>query len=464
MRDVFCETDTSPAIPIGTLPEDGLEEWLGGADQRQANWVSGCGYQAEPGSVCLIPGDDGAPGRALLGLGEGDGLWEYAAASAKLPGGTYRLEGSPPPDAAGLAALGWALGDYHFEGYKKKKKEEAPACLCWPDGFDAAAVLRAARACNLVRDLINTPAADMGPEQLAERAARLAAAEGAKIEVISADELLRRGYPAIHAVGRASARAPRLIDLGWGAEDDPKVTVIGKGVCFDTGGLNLKSTEGMKLMKKDMGGAAHALGLAQMVIEARLPVRLRLLIPAVENCLAGNALRPLDIIETRKGLSVEIGNTDAEGRLILADALTEADSENPSLLIDLATLTGAARVALGTELPALFCNDDGWAETLLAKGRTGRDPLWRLPLWKGYAKQLESPLADLTNAPDGSFGGAITAALFLEKFVSPSTRWAHLDLMAWNAKSRPGRPEGGEAMGIRAIFDAIKDEFENETK
>ena len=261
-------------------------------------------------------------------------------------------------------------------------------------------------------------------------------------------------------MGRASTQAPRLIDLRWGDEKNPKLTLVGKGVCFDSGGLNLKPTSGMKLMKKDMGGGAHALGLARMVMGAGLPVRLRLLVPAVENSVAGNAMRPLDIIETRKGLSIEIGNTDAEGRVILADALAEADSENPSLLIDMATLTGAARVALGTELPALFCNHDDWAESLLQHGKEADDPLWRLPLWKGYRKQLESPLADLTNAPEGGFGGAITAALFLEEFISSSTRWAHLDLMAWNGKSSPGRPEGGEALGIRAIFDTIKNEFD----
>ncbi len=460
MRHIFCGTDETPSLPITGLSEHGLVDWLAGQEANIGNWVTGSAWEAEPGTICLIPGPDGAPAHILLGLDEEDGLWEYAAARTRLPGGNYRLEDSLAPDAAGLAALGWALGAYEFRRYKSEKKEKDPARLCWPGTCDQGAVLNAVEAIFLVRDLINTPAADMGPQQLAECATQMAEEFDAEIELTVGDELLAQGYPAIHAVGRASTQAPRLIDLRWGDEKNPKLTLVGKGVCFDSGGLNLKPTSGMKLMKKDMGGGAHALGLARMVMGAGLPVRLRLLVPAVENSVAGNAMRPLDIIETRKGLSIEIGNTDAEGRVILADALAEADSENPSLLIDMATLTGAARVALGTELPALFCNHDDWAESLLQHGKEADDPLWRLPLWKGYRKQLESPLADLTNAPEGGFGGAITAALFLEEFISSSTRWAHLDLMAWNGKSSPGRPEGGEALGIRAIFDTIKNEFD----
>ena len=299
----------------------------------------------------------------------------------------------------------------------------------------------------------------MGPEELAGAASSLAAKHGARCSVIVGDDLLARNYPAIHAVGRASTREPRLIDIVWGEVDHPKVTLVGKGVCFDSGGLNLKPSAGMKLMKKDMGGAANMLGLAHMVMSAGLPVRLRVLIPAVENSVSGNALRPLDVVPTRKGLTVEIGNTDAEGRVILADALCEAASEEPALLIDFATLTGAARVALGVELPALFSNDDALADALQAHGKAESDPLWRLPLWQPYRRHVESTVADLTNAPESPFAGAITAALFLAAFVDPVPSWAHVDLMAWNTEPRPGRPKGGEAMGMRAVYAHLCHKF-----
>ncbi|MBF0391146.1 MAG: leucyl aminopeptidase family protein, partial [Alphaproteobacteria bacterium] len=307
----------------------------------------------------------------------------------------------------------------------------------------------------LVRDLINAPASHMGPEELAAAAQDLAARHAARCRVVVGEALLNENWPAVHAVGRASDRAPRLIDLRWGDEQAPRVTLVGKGVCFDSGGLDIKPSSGMKLMKKDMGGAAHALGLAHMVMAANLPVRLRVLIPAVENAVSGRAMRPLDVIGTRKGTTVEIGNTDAEGRLILCDALAEADGEKPALLLDMATLTGAARVALGTELPALFSNDDKLAEDILRHGRRTRDPLWRLPLWAGYRRQLDSKVADLSSISDSPFAGAVTAALFLQDFVSPTTPWAHIDMMAWNGAARPGRPEGGEAMCLRALFALI---------
>jgi len=306
-----------------------------------------------------------------------------------------------------------------------------------------------------VRDLINTPAGDLGPAELATAARKLAKAHGGRLSVIAGDALLKRNYPAIHAVGRASAKAPRLIDLRWGRRG-PKVTLVGKGVCFDSGGLDLKSAAGMKLMKKDMGGAAHVLGLASMVMAAGLPLRLRVLVPAVENSVSGDAFRPLDVLETRKGLTVEVGNTDAEGRLVLCDALAESSREKPDLLIDFATLTGAARVALGTGLPALFCNDEALAGTLLGHGLARHDPLWRLPLHRPYRASLDSPVADLNNISDGPYGGAITAALFLEAFVGDGVPWAHVDLMAWNTGASPGRPQGGEAMGLRAVYGAIE--------
>jgi leucyl aminopeptidase len=314
-------------------------------------------------------------------------------------------------------------------------------------------VTREAEAIFLGRDLINTPAGDLLPSGLAQAAEDLAKRHGAEFREIVGADLLSMGYPAIHAVGRASADAPRLIDIGWGSLAHPRVTLVGKGVCFDSGGLDIKPAAGMQLMKKDMGGAAAVLALAHMIMAADLKLRLRVLVPAVENAIAGNAFRPLDVLGTRKGLTVEVGNTDAEGRLILADALTEADSEKPALLIDCATLTGAARVALGPELPALFARQDALADRLLGCGRAVADPLWRLPLWPGYRKTLDSKVADLSSTGESALHGAITAALFLAEFVDPATQWVHLDIYAWNAKTRPGRPEGGEPSAVRALYE-----------
>jgi leucyl aminopeptidase len=359
--------------------------------------------------------------------------------------------------AAGDAALGWALAAYRFTRYRAG--EDMQADLVWPSACDRAAVESAALATYLVRDLINTPASDMGPGELAAAARKLGRDFGARCRVVAGPALLRDNYPAIHAVGRASSRAPRLVDLTWGDRRAPKVTLVGKGVCFDSGGLDLKSAQHMKLMKKDMGGAATVLGLARMIMAADLPVRLRVLVPAVENSVSGDAMRPLDVVATRRGLSVEIGNTDAEGRVVLADALSAAAAEKPDLLIDCATLTGAARVALGGELPALFSNHDATAEALLKSAAQASDPLWRLPLWDPYRRHLESPVADLTNAPDEPLAGAITAALFLAEFVDDGIPWVHLDLMAWNTSARPGRPKGGEAMGMRALFGLVENRF-----
>jgi len=323
-----------------------------------------------------------------------------------------------------------------------------------PEGIDRAEIERTAEAVTLTRDLVNTPANDLGPAEIEATARALAARFGADITVTTGDDLLAANFPLIHAVGRASARAPRLIDLSWGDPDAPKVTLVGKGVAFDTGGLDIKPPSGMLLMKKDMGGAAHVIGLAQMIMARGLKLRLRVIIPAVENAIDGTAFRPGDIFPSRKGLSVEIGNTDAEGRLILADALTLADEEAPELLIDLATLTGAARVALGPQLPPAYTDDETLAADLARCAALEADPLWRLPLWKPYASMLDSPIADLNNAPGGGFAGSITAALFLERFVERAASWLHIDIYAWNPSSRPGRPEGGEAQTIRAL-DAL---------
>jgi leucyl aminopeptidase len=453
--------DTESAVALIALAgADGLALWLESQPGKTQNWVAATQFSGKAGSHLLIADEHGQLERVLVGLGDEEpcGLWDWAGVSAGLPDRDYRLENELAGDDAYLAALGWALAGYRFRRYAGDQKNDLRR-LIWPESCDRAAVIRAAQATFLVRDLVNTPASDMGPEQLAEVARKLAAEHGAACKVIVGEDLLDNNYPAIHAVGRASTRPPRLVDFSWGEETNPKLTLVGKGVCFDSGGLDLKSAANMKLMKKDMGGAAHVLGLASMVMAAGLPVRLRVLIPALENSVAGNALRPLDVITMGSGLSVEIGNTDAEGRLVLADALNAACQENPDLLIDMATLTGAARVALGPELPALFTTDDELAEQLRDLSEAQDDPLWRLPLWQPYSKLIEGKVADLTNAAEGGFGGAITAALFLKAFVNEGISWAHIDLMAWNTTARPGRPEGGEAMSMRALFGVIEKRF-----
>jgi leucyl aminopeptidase len=439
------------AIPITPVTAQQLKVWLKAQRATVRKWVEGVGFEAKPGSNALLPGADGAPGRVLVGVEAGPDIWSYAALPKALPRGTYRIDAKLAPAAATRAALGWALGGYAFARYKK---QPAVARLQWPDGADRAAVERASAAAFLVRDLVNTPAEDMGPAELAAAAEAVAGAHGAKLKIIVGNDLLKANYPLVHAVGRASVRAPRLVDLRWG-NGGPRVTLIGKGVCFDSGGLDLKPAQGMLLMKKDMGGAAHVLALAQMIMAAGLPVRLRVLVPAVENSVAGNAFRPLDVIRSRQGMTVEIGNTDAEGRLILCDALAEACTEKPDLIVDCATLTGAARVALGPELPVLFSNHEGTAAALLRFGVEEDDPLWRLPLHKPYRKMLDSKVADINNVSESTFAGAITAALFLNEFVEPTIPWVHIDMMAWNPSARPGRPEGGEAQGLRAVYALI---------
>ena len=456
-------------VPLVAVAEDGFEKWLSGQPGRIKAWAGASGFKARPGAISLLAAPDGGLERVFLGLPargakaqamEEGAVWSYAVCPFGLPEGTYRLDGRVGAALAGEAALGWALGAYRFTRYRKPAR--APAKLVWPANAHRREVENAALATFLVRDLINTPAGDMGPSQLAAAARALGRQFGARVSVITGDKLLRQNYPAIHAVGRAAAAAPRLIDLDWrpaGRQSLPLVAICGKGVCFDTGGLDLKSSASIKLMKKDMGGGAQALGLARMIMAAGLPVHLRVLIPAVENAVAGNAYHPLDVIATRKGLSVEVGNTDAEGRLVLADALAEACRAHPDLVIDLATLTGAARVALGTGLPALFCNDDDLAEQALAAARRAGDPMWRLPLWAPYRDKLKSKVADINNISPGAYGGAITAALFLQEFVTAGTPWIHVDFMGWNEAEQPGRPEGGEAQGMRALFALIEREF-----
>lgn len=457
MTQALLTAAPADAVPVTLLRKAELAGWLDNAAPAVTTWVKRLGFTAAPGSTALIPGDGGTIARVLAGVGDKIDIWSLAGLPGSLPAGAYRLETDLDAGVASAVATGWALATYQFTRYKKSTKEFASLVL--PANADEAAINRFVTSAFLVRDLVNTPCEDMGPTQLAAAAEALAREFGAEFCNIVGDDLLTHNYPMIHAVGRAADQAPRLIDLRWGDASHPLVTLVGKGVCFDSGGLDIKPASGMLNMKKDMGGGAHALGLARMIMAAGLPVRLRVLVPAVENAISGNAFRPMDIIPTRKGLTVEIGNTDAEGRLILCDALTEADSEMPALLLDFATLTGAARVALGTDLPALFCNDDELAAEIADAAKKTDDPLWRLPLWQGYRSQLDAKIADLNNAPGGGFAGAITAALFLEQFVSKRTIWAHVDLYAWNGSNRPGRPEGGEAMTLRAFYNVIEKRF-----
>ncbi len=454
-----------PATPLTAVAADRFEAWSAAQPERVRAWLSSTGFKPDAGSVAVVPDESGRVALVVLGLGRGDDPWATGGLAKSLPKGTYALAetvGAAPADFATWAALAWALGGYAFARYKSEPISER-AKLVWPEGCNRAYVTFAAEAASLTRDLVNTPAADMLPDHLEKAARDLATAHDASFTVTTGDELLRANYPMIHAVGRASSSAPRLLDIKWGRASAPKVTLVGKGVCFDTGGLDLKPASAMALMKKDMGGAATVLGLAHMIMAAKLPVRLRVLIPAVENAVAGNAFRPGDVLATRKGTTVEIGNTDAEGRLVLGDALTEAIGEKPALLVDFATLTGAARTALGPELPALFTDDEDLAAALAQASRTAFDPWWRLPLWKPYRKMIDSKIADMNNAGDSPFAGAITAALFLKEFVTPkdgpAPLWVHVDTYAWNPGDRPGRPAGGEALGQRAMFAAIAAKF-----
>ncbi|MBX7082018.1 MAG: leucyl aminopeptidase family protein [Nannocystaceae bacterium] len=457
MLDALTTRDKPPATAIVALERSEQSKWLERQSAFVRNWLASTGFRAEHGKLALVPGRDGKLATVVLGLGDGSEPWDFAAPVGKLPPGRYRLERPLSPERASFAAMAWALASYGFGRYKSRERK--PAVLVWPKGADPKHVARTVDAIVHGRDLVNTPASDMGPVELAAAAIALAKRFDARCDVIVGDGLLARNYPTIHAVGRASTRAPRLVDIRWGDASAPRLTLVGKGVCFDSGGLDLKTASGMKLMKKDMGGAASVMALAHMIMDAGLPVQLRVLLPIVENSVAGNAYRPGDVIRTRKGTTVEIGNTDAEGRLILCDALAEADSEDPDLLIDFATLTGAARVALGTDLPALFSTDDGVRDAILAAGVAQHDPLWALPLFAPYRKHLDSPIADLNNVGSVSEGGAITAALFLREFVAKQRRFVHIDTMAWNVSARPGRPAGGEILGVRGVFAALAERY-----
>jgi len=446
---------SASSLPVQFVSAPKWRSWLKEQSAARRGWLESLGLSGSPGDFAVLPGRDGKAAGAVLVLPARPVLWDVGALATRLPAGTWKL-GDTAPISATDAAVAIGLGAWRFERYRARKAKPGPKIL-WPQGADKARATAIIEAISMARDLITTPSSDMGPVELAAAAQAMAKAHKAKISVIVGDDLLKKNYPMVHAVGRASTRAPRLIDLTWGRESDPKVTLVGKGVCFDTGGLDLKPASGMLNMKKDMGGAATMMAVASMIMACKLPVRLRLLVPAVENSVSGNAFRPLDVVPTRKGISVEIGNTDAEGRLILCDALFEGASEKPSMMVDCATLTGAARVALGPDLPALFCNDDTLADQLLAAGKNVTDPMWRMPLYRPYRRMIDSKVADINNVSGGAFGGAIIAAIYLQEFVPDDVPWAHFDMMAWNNVSRPGRPEGGEAQAARAIFAAIEE-------
>ncbi|MBR1215137.1 leucyl aminopeptidase family protein [Bradyrhizobium sp. JYMT SZCCT0180] len=416
-------------------------------------------FSAKPGKCLTLPSPDGQIAQVIFGLEEeaskSRDLFRPGALPGLLPPGIYRFANAPHDTR--LATLAFALGSYRFGRYRKADSPDVR--LVPPDGVDISDIARMAEAAALARDLINTPSNDMGPEELAAAAGQLADRFGASFKAIVGDELIQQNFPLIHAVGMASTRAPRLIDMSWGDASHPKVTLVGKGVCFDTGGLDLKPSSGMLIMKKDMGGAANVLALAQMVMDAKLKVRLRVLIPAVENAVAGNAFRPLDIFKSRKGPTVEIGNTDAEGRLVLADALAFACEEKPDLLVDLGTLTGAARVALGPDLPPFYTNDETLAQDVARFAVEERDPLWRMPLWPAYDSWLDSKVADINNAPSGGFAGSITCALFLQRFVSDVKSWLHVDIYGWTPSAKPARPEGGECQAARAIYKLLSERY-----
>ncbi len=456
MTRLLSTRATKSTIRIWCIPAKKRRTALKGLPKTQAAYALTSQFTASNGSVLLLPARDGSLAGVLLGTGSSSDSFVAGVLPGRLPRGSYRFETLPDGISEGTMALAWLLGSYSFDRYKTKKKKSAVPRLVVSADTDAVEVQRIYDAAHLVRDLINTPANDMGPDELEAAARDLAASHGAKIKVIKGDALLKQNFPMIHAVGRASVREPRLIDISWGSEKNPRVSLVGKGVCFDTGGLNLKPGSSMSKMKKDMGGAAHVLGLASLIMSADLPVRLRVLVPAVENSIGGRAYRPGDVLPSRKGITVEIGNTDAEGRLVLADALVLADSESPDVLFNMATLTGAARVALGADLPPFYTTDDGFAAELSEQGRAVNDPVWRMPFWSNYRRLLDSKIADINHISSSRYAGSITAALFLKEFVESARLFAHFDVYAWTDRSSPGRPAGAEAQAIRAMYEVLK--------
>ena len=445
------------STPIHTVDRAGFVALGEVLDDATRRWFKTLGFAGAPDTHALQPGPGGTIAAVWAGVRGAADPWALSLLPKALPAGAYHLGDAGLELDPGAAARSWELGSYRFDLYKSARRE--PAELSLPGSETAQRHLIVAAAVASTRDLVNTPAEHMGPAELAEACRMVARQHGARFKQTVGDKLLEAGFPAVHAVGRAAARAPRLVELNWGRPKDPRLTLVGKGVCFDSGGLDIKGAEGMRLMKKDMGGAANALGLAQVVMALELPVRLQVLLPLVENAIAGNAYRPGDVFRTRKGVHIEIGNTDAEGRVILADALAYGAEAAPQVMIDLATLTGAARTALGPQLPALFCRRMALARELVDLGLELRDPLWHMPLWRDYHGGIESEIADIVNTGRGAMAGAINAALFLEDFVPAELDWLHIDLFAWNDAARPGRPVGGEAQTLRTLFAWLERRF-----
>lgn len=447
------------SIPVVLVASDNFKAWNKKLSKSEQNWVKAHKFKGSNGQVLIFSDAKGAISAVAAGTGEeNNDPWLFSKIAEAVPDGSYHIESPLEDHELNLAAFGWAMAHYKYDHYLKDKKTKK-AVLYIPKKSTLKHVSSLVRGSNLTRDLVNTPTCDMGPDELTAVAKSLAKHFKAKIKITKGAALLKKGFNTIHTVGRAAEKEPQLIDMTWGNEKSPKVTLVGKGVCFDTGGLDIKPSGSMLIMKKDMGGAAHVLGLGQMIMESGLDIRLRILIPAVENNIAGNAFRPGDIIKSYKGTTIEIGNTDAEGRLVLCDALALASEEKPDLIMDFATLTGAARVALGTDVPPYFTDDKKLSDALLKHSELEHDPLWPLPLYEPYKKLLASSIADINNVGSTGFGGAITAALFLKDFVAPGISWVHFDLYAWNSTPRPGKPKGGEAMGIRAVFDYLSDNF-----
>ncbi len=447
------------ARTIHLVDQKSYDAWLKERSARERAALAAAAYKPEAFAHAILPGDDAESWSVVTAVANTGSLsaWCLAKLAQVLPEGRYRLDDEQP----GKALFGWMSGQYRFDRYRPKAEPRGPRVLLTSDVGAIAPMVAEMRAVALVRDLVNTPAADMGPARLEKEAERIAKAHGGKLTVTKG-EALEQGYPMIHAVGRAAAKhhAPRLIEINWGKEDHPRVALVGKGISFDSGGLDIKPAAGMRLMKKDMGGAAHVLALAELVMASGLPIRLHCLVAAAENAISSDAFRPGDVLKSRLGLTVEIGNTDAEGRLVLGDALAKAGEDKPGLIVDFATLTGAARVALGPDLPALYANDDALAADMLAGGTDRDDPLWRMPLWDGYADLLETDIADLGNAGSSPFAGSITAALFLKRFVPGDTPWAHFDTFAWRPSAKPGRPKGGAALGLRAAWAMLQARYD----
>ena len=452
----FLTDSAAQAVPIHALRTSEWSQWQESRPEALKRLATAHDFKAQAGRILLVPATDGSIERVLFGVGDKANAMSMGSLAQNLPSGDYRIAAAPSEFSATLVAIAWGLGAYAFERYKKRKRP-APR-LVPPDGADMAEAQRVVAAAWLVRDLVNTPTNDMGPDALHAAAEKVARENGATFEAIVGDDLITQNYPLIHAVGRAAAEAPRLLHLSWGEAAAPRLALVGKGVTFDTGGLDIKPSAGMRLMKKDMGGAAHALALAQAVMQSGLRVKLDVYLAVVENAISANAFRPGDVIASRKGPTVEIDNTDAEGRLILADALARACEDEPALLLDFATLTGAARTALGPDLPPFFTSDDALAAELAQASLETADPIWRMPLWDAYESDMDSPIADLKNTGDGAFAGAIFGALFLRRFVNVAA-WAHFDVYAWAPREKPSRPQGGEAQALRACLKVIKARF-----